>query len=258
MADRCPISVFIIAKNEADRIEKPLLSVKDWVDEVIVIDSGSTDDTVKIAESHGATVLHRDWEGYGPQKVYGEAQCRNDWILNIDADEEVSETLANNIRALFDQGSPRESAFWMKWKLVFPYEQQPPAFAPVHRFIRLYNKKKAGFKDSKIHDSVVVHEGKVGKVDGLVRHRSFRNLTHQIQKINEYSTMQAQDMIARGRKPYSMRIIAEPFLSFLKLYIMRGYIRCGMGGFIASVMYAYSRVLRLAKARELYLRDRQG
>ena len=90
MTDKLPLSVFIIAVNEADRIALTINSVRDWADEVIVIDSGSTDDTVAVAESHGARVVFNEWNGYGPQKVFGETLCRNDWLLNLDADEEVT------------------------------------------------------------------------------------------------------------------------------------------------------------------------
>ncbi len=90
MTDRLPLSVFIIARDEADRIARPIESVIGWVDEVIVIDSGSTDETVAVAEQLGARVIRNDWPGYGPQKRFGEDQCRNDWLLNLDADEEVT------------------------------------------------------------------------------------------------------------------------------------------------------------------------
>ena len=91
MTDRLPLSAFIISKNEADRISRPIKSVIDWVDEVIVVDSGSTDDTVAVAERLGARVVHHEWKGYGAQKRHGEDQCRNHWLLNLDADEEVTE-----------------------------------------------------------------------------------------------------------------------------------------------------------------------
>jgi len=87
-----PISVYIVAKNEADRIGRAVRSVVQWVDEVIVVDSGSEDATVLVASEAGARVLYHAWPGYGPQKRFGEDQCRNEWLLNLDADEEVSPT----------------------------------------------------------------------------------------------------------------------------------------------------------------------
>ena len=96
-----PISVFIITKNEADRIIPIINAIKDIADEILVIDSGSTDKTVEIASGLGAKVVYNQWVGYGPQKVFGENLCHNNWILNIDADEEVSEELALEIKHLF-------------------------------------------------------------------------------------------------------------------------------------------------------------
>src|SRR4030042_3183310 len=109
--EKLPISVFIIAKNEADRISVAILAVRDWVDEVIVIDSGSSDDTVAVSVSLGARVVFNEWRGYGPQKVFGESLCSNEWLLNLDADEEISPQLGTEIRALFGQGEPACSAF---------------------------------------------------------------------------------------------------------------------------------------------------
>ena len=101
---RLPLSCFIIAVNEADRIAPVIESVVGWVDEVVVIDSGSTDGTQDLAEKLGARVIHHAWPGFGPQKRYGEDQCRNDWVLNLDADEVMSEELIREIIALFAEG----------------------------------------------------------------------------------------------------------------------------------------------------------
>jgi glycosyltransferase involved in cell wall biosynthesis len=105
MTQRLPLSAFIIAKNEADRIPAAIKSVVGWVDEVIVIDSGSEDETVAVAESLGARVVFNEWPGYGLQKRFGEDQCRNDWLLNLDADEEITSALAAEIKAKFDDQS---------------------------------------------------------------------------------------------------------------------------------------------------------
>ena len=102
MQQSYPLSVFIIAKDEEDRIPESIKSVIDWADEVIVIDSGSKDKTVAISEEFGASVIYNEWNGYGPQKVFGEGKCRNDWILNIDADEAISPKLKEEIQQLFD------------------------------------------------------------------------------------------------------------------------------------------------------------
>lgn len=256
-AARLPISAFIIAKNEADRIGWTIRSVIDWVDEVIVIDSGSTDETVRLAEGLGARVIHNDWPGYGPQKVFGERQCRNSWLLNIDADEEISRALAEEILAMFRDGSePAKKAYRLDIRLMGRFQNRPCRFAPSNAPIRLYHRDFAGFKDSSVHDSVVFKPDApanlrcVGQCRGIVVHRSFRSYQHAVEKINDYTSMLADDMVSSGRKPSVGKIIVTPFASFLKAYFLRRYILLGLDGFIESMIYASSRTLRLAKARE--------
>jgi glycosyltransferase involved in cell wall biosynthesis len=252
---KLPISVFIIAKNEADRIPKPLLSVIQWADEVIVIDSGSDDGTLGVAETLGAKTVFNAWKGYGPQKVFGETLCRNKWLLNIDADEEITKELSDEIAAIFAKGEPACQAYKMKIRILSRFARYPAMFAPTHNRVRLYHSDYAGFKDSTVHDSVVLKEnkgGKIGQLQNIVLHRSFRSYTHAIEKINRYSSMQAHDMLKHGRKPSVLRIITEPFLGFAKGYFAKRYCFMGLDGFIEGVIYAFARTIRLAKARELW------
>lgn len=251
---KLPISVFIITKNEEERISFAINSVKDWVDEVIIIDSGSEDNTLNIAESLGARTYFNEWKGFGAQKIFGENLCRNKWILNIDADEEISGEVKDGIFKLFESGQqPQEAAFKMYWKMLFLTQKTPPKIGVTGNFIRLYNKEKAGFRDSTIHDSVVLRSnGKTGEIKGYVNHRCFKSLKHWADKINIYSTMQAEEWVAKGRKKPTYRIVFEPLLAFLKSFILRKYFLYGIDGFMASIMYAYSKTLRLAKTRELY------
>ena len=253
MSERLPISAFIIAKNEADRIPKAILSVRDWVDEVIVIDSGSTDDTVKTAQDLGAQTYFNEWRGYGPQKIYGETLCRNKWVLNLDADEEVTPETIAEIKALFANGEPEKKAFSMKTNCVFRFEDKPRRFAVSMTHGRLYNRDYAGFKDSTVHDSVVLRDG--GKLELLkngLNHYIFRSHHHTIEKVNSYSSMQAEDLFRKGRNPSALKIIFTPIWAFFKAYILRGYILYGLDGVVRSYIYAFSRLIRAAKAREKF------
>lgn len=248
-----PISVFIIAKNEEDRIAYAINSVKHWVDEVIVIDSGSSDKTVEVAKNLGASVIYNEWQGYGPQKVFGETLCRNDWLLNIDADEEISTLLAEEIMQIFDSRQLPCQAYILSIKIKMPYGKNPGRWAPSTNVVRLYNKHYAGFKDSTVHDSVVLKNpdaGKIGRLKNPVIHRCFRSISHAIEKINFYSSMQAEDMVMRGKCPSSIRVIIEPFAAFFKAYFLRRYCFYGIDGFIESYIYAFNRTIRIAKARE--------
>jgi glycosyltransferase involved in cell wall biosynthesis len=251
-----PISIFIITKNEADRLPKTLESIKGLSDDVVVVDSGSTDNTVAVAESFGARVFTNEWRGYGPQKCFAEKQCKHHWLLNLDADEALSPQLMEEIQALFARGEPTAACYSLDIRMVLPHENKPRLFAANNRVKRLYDYRCAGFKDSPVHDSVVVRDGTTEMLQHPVYHRSFRGLQHEVEKINRYSTMQAEDMLKRGKRPLAVRLIAEPFGAFLKAYFLRRYFAYGVEGFTQSIIYAFARTLRLAKARELFLKIR--
>jgi len=256
MADRLPISVFIIARDEADRVPLTIGSVRDWVDEVIVVDSGSEDDTVAVAEGLGARVVFNEWKGYGPQKVFGEALCRNDWILNLDADEEVSPELAAEIRGEFARGA-RHAGYRLPILPLYAFQERGHPWTAFHKPVRLYRRSMAGFKDSPVHDSVVVREGTTGRFRAMVNHRSFRSLEHHVAKVNSYSSAQAEDLERRGRNPSNVTLVILPLLAFLKQYVLRREFVNGIDGVIVSHMYAFQRFIRLAKARERFVQAKK-
>lgn len=247
MAEALPISCFIIAKNEADRIAHTINSVKGWVDEIIVIDSGSADDTVKVSESLGARVVYHAWPGYGMQKRFGEEQCRNNWLLNLDADEEITPALSAEIRAEFAKGLPALAGFFLQVRDLLPGEKKLAPFAHTNHCLRLYDKRKARFSESPVHDSVIVEEGDTREFTHPVLHRSFRSLAHMLDKIGSYSAAQADDLKRRGKKISPLRLIIEAPFAFIKMYILRGYALRGLRGVIYSAVYAYGRWLRVVK-----------
>ncbi|WP_299484410.1 glycosyltransferase family 2 protein [uncultured Roseibium sp.] len=258
MTDRLPLSAFIISKNEADRIARPIQSVVDWVDEVIVVDSGSTDDTIAVAEGLGARVVHKEWEGYGPQKRYGEDQCRNDWLINLDADEEVTPELADEIMTKFADRSYANADGWrIMIRDMYAHETAPAPWAYGYHQIRLYDRRKGRFSDSTVHDTVRPQEdARIDNLSGIMAHRSIRSLDFQVGKYNRYSGMQVEDMRARGRSLPRSRLLTEFPVSFFKAYFVRKYRKYGWWGFILSVNYAHARFLRVAKAYEADLLDK--
>lgn len=256
--EKLPISVFIIAKNESDRISSAIRAVRDWADEVIVVDSGSEDDTVAVSESLGARVEFHAWEGYGPQKVFAEGLCRNSWLLNLDADEEISSALAAEIRQLFKDGEPVCAAYTLPILPLYPFQEHGHPWTAFHHPVRFYRKDKAGFKTEKVHDSVVVREGRVGHLKGMVLHRSFRSLSHHIDKVNSYSSAQAEVLAARGRDPWLATLLLTPIFAFFKQYLLRREFVNGVDGIVVSYMYAFQRFIRLAKTRERQRMLRRG
>jgi len=251
-----PISVFIIAKNEEARIFNVIKAVDKIADEILVIDSGSTDKTCEIAAAAGAKVIFNEWRGFGQQKIFGENQCRNKWILNIDADEEVSEKLCNEITELFSKNL-QENFYGFRIKIVnkFRFEKQPKDLAYFYNQLRLYNKDHAGFKNSAVHDSVELHSGsleKIGQLKNLISHQSFLSFSHWIEKINFYSQLQAQDSFAKNKCPTSLKIFLMPIVAFFKAYFVRRYFIYGFNGFIYSCLFAFSRFTKAIKTRELF------
>lgn len=247
---KLPLSVFIITLNEADRIGRAIESVRDFADEIIVVDSGSTDDTVKIAELLGARVVYNSWNGYGLQKRFGEDHCRNRWLLNIDADEEITPLLAQEIHALFANGEPPLSGYIIQMRDLLPGETELAPMAHTNYVVRLYNREKARFSDSPVHDSVIVREGETGKLRHPALHRSFRSIAHMVEKMNSYTSMQAQELQKRGFPQARWRIYSEFPLMFFKAYVLRGYLLRGRRGFIYAAHYAFGRFIRLAKFLE--------
>ncbi len=251
-----PISVFIIAKNEADRIAPIILAVKDFADEIIVIDSNSSDDTKKISQFNGAQVINNDWQGYGQQKIFGENQCRNNWILNIDADEEVSKELAEEIKNIFSNNiSENVAGFRVKIVNKFRFEKTPKKFAYYYNQLRLYRKDFAGFKNSSVHDSVELKTNKnhqILQLKNIIYHQSFRSFSHWLDKINYYSSMQALDAFEKNKKTSYFKIFFSPILAFFKAYIIRRYFIYGLDGFIYSLIFAFSRFAKAIKNKELF------
>ena len=255
--NKLPLSIFIITKNEEDRIAAIINAVKNIADEVLVIDSGSQDKTCEIAAELGAKVIFNKWNGYGPQKIFGENQCQNNWILNIDADEEVSKNLAIEIREIFEKKiNDNFYAFRIKIVNKFRFEKEPKKLAYYYNQIRLYNKNFAGFKNSEIHDSVELKEKnsqKIGQLQKIIYHQSFRSFEHWIEKINSYSSMQALDSLKKDKNASSAKIFLVSIVAFFKAYFVRRYFIYGFDGFIYSYLFAFSRFAKAIKTREIFM-----
>jgi len=257
-----PISVFIIAKNEADRITPIINSVKNLAQEIIVIDSNSTDNTQQICRDLGAKVFNNDWQGYGQQKIFGENLCQNNWILNIDADEEVSQDLVVEIKKIFAQPiADNVAGFRIKIVNKFRFENKPKKLAYFYNQLRLYRKDYAGFKNSSIHDSVELKANsnyQILQLKNIIYHQSFRSFAHWIEKINSYSSMQAQDAFLKNKKPCYSKIFLSPVLAFFKAYFIRRYFIYGLDGLIYSIIFAFSRFAKAIKTKELFTANKRS
>ena len=244
-------SCFIITKNEARKLRAVIESVRDLADEVIVIDSGSDDDTVLIAETAGARVLHHDWPGYGPQKRFGEDQCRNDWVLNLDGDEVLSEELRAEIRALFAAGTPPLPCYWLRIAAVPPYGNGKPwRFNHIDR-IRLYDRRVVRFPDHPTWDAIAAPANiPVVRFKGLVLHYWMQDFAHQLDKMNRYTTALAETVPKKSMASLTLRLFFGFPFDFLRAYLLRGHIAGGRYGFAVAMLYAFTRLLRTVKMME--------
>lgn len=246
-----PISIFIITKNEAGRLGDTIRAVQGLSDDLVVVDSGSTDGTQALAESLGARVISQPWTGYGPQKRFAEDQCRYEWVLNIDADEIVSPELLREIRVIFAESHARADAYTVRIAEVFPGEKMPHRLAYKLVPVRLYRRSCGRYSASPVHDRVEMIPGAVVlPLKGIIRHHSVLSLGAQIDKLNSYSDAQAADLIARGVKLSRLRLFLEFPAAFTKAYIGRRHFLRGAYGFLTAVNYGIARHLRVAKYYE--------
>jgi glycosyltransferase involved in cell wall biosynthesis len=248
-----PVSCYIRTLNEERKIGEVVAAARAVVDEVVVVDSGSTDATVAIAQAAGARVIHQEWLGNGRQKRFAEEQCRNDYLLDLDADEVVSPALAEEIRALFGAGSAPLPIYRLELVMV------PPTGKPWHGFWRarrckLYDRRVVRVPDHKAWDQFEVpDDARVGHLSAPLFHHSYRDLAHLVTKLNRASTVRAMETRRRGRLAVGARVLFAFPVYFAKHYLQRGLFRGGVYGVALASILAYGRWLRDAKMYEAML-----
>lgn len=240
-----PLSCTIIARNEEDRIGDCIRAVQGLVDEVVVVDSGSTDRTVEIAESLGARVVFHEWPGYGPQKRYSEEMARNDWVLNLDADEIMTPELYNEIRGLMTVG-PKLNAYRMRICNVYPGQAKPRLWADYHNYVRLYDRRVVRFRESPVHDTVDTKSERVGQLNGTVAHFSARSYEHIRSKLDSYTDLQAK-VLKKPEWTLWARLPFEYPAVFVRYYLGRRHFTGGWDGIYSSHLAAEARVNRVRK-----------
>lgn len=242
------VSVTIITFNEADNIADAIDSAS-WADEVIVVDSGSTDATVEIARRKGVAVATRAWTGYVDQKNYAASIAANDWIFSLDADERIPPALASEVRTLL-QGEPAQRGFRLP-RVAFHLGRwiRTTDFYPDYQ-TRLYDRRAARWQGPYVHESVGV-DGPVGYLRSELRHYSFRDLNDHLDRINHYTTLAALQMHEAGRSAGAFDLLLHPPAAFLRNYILRRGFMDGIAGLVISLMNSYSVMLKFAKLWEL-------
>jgi glycosyltransferase involved in cell wall biosynthesis len=247
MPEPLSISCFVITKNEADRLQRTLQSVSGLVAQIIVVDSGSTDETVTIAKAQNATVLYKNWQGFGPQKRFAETQCTHDWVLNLDADEVLTTALADEIRALFANGPPKEFGARFRQTTVYPEQKEPRLWADYHNYIRLYDRTKMRFSTSPSHDAVDPNGHTILQLRHPALHYSWRSLNHLTSKYDSYTDLQATTLTRKPLVILYFRLLSEFPVHFIKTYLFRRHITGGTHGLAVSLIIARARWQRIKK-----------
>jgi glycosyltransferase involved in cell wall biosynthesis len=240
------VSVFVIARNEEARLARTLAAVA-WADQIVLVDSGSTDRTREIARAAGAEVHERSWEGYGPQKAYAESLCRHAWRLNVDADEVVTPGLAAEISDLL--ADPAPGAFRIRILNVYPGCDRPRWLANDYNVVRLYHRDVARYRAHPLFDRVET-EVSPGQLRSPIHHFPLLSWAHFVEKENRYSSFAAETAAGRRRLGLLLRLPFEMPLAFLRFYLLRRHITGGWRGFMFALTAAFARTLRIAKMLE--------
>ena len=242
------LSITIITLNEAEHIAAAIESAS-WADEILVVDSGSTDDTVGIAGRAGARVLTRDWSGYVDQKNFAAEQAVHDWIFSLDADERIPPALAEEIRSILASEPPGHGYRGPRVTFHLGRWIRTTDFYPDFQ-TRLYDRRHARWRGRHVHESVAV-DGSSGRLRHDLQHYSYRSLADQIDRINVYSTLAARQMYEAGVRSGPLKIAVHPLAAFLRNYILRRGFLDGTAGLTISLVNAWSVMLKFAKLWEL-------
>jgi glycosyltransferase involved in cell wall biosynthesis len=242
------LSVTVITRNEAANLAAALESVS-WADEIVVVDSESTDDTVAIARRFTPAVHVREWPGYVAQKNFAASTASHDWILSLDADERVTSELGEEIRAMLANAPPHAAYRMPRVTWHLGRWIRTTDWYPDHQ-LRLYDRRAARWTGQFVHEAVTAN-GTIGTLQGELQHFPYRNIADHLETIDRYTTLAARQMRDGGRRAGLLQMAGHPPLAFLRNYLAHGGIRDGVPGFIISSLNAYYVFLKFAKLREL-------
>jgi glycosyltransferase involved in cell wall biosynthesis len=247
------ISIAIIACNEAENLRRTLPSVS-WADEIVLIDSGSTDDTVAIAQEFGAKVFHEPWKGYGPQMNSAIDKCTSPWIFSLDADEALSPELQAEIQALL-RGKPQFQAFWVpRRNQIFGRWMRHGGLYPDLK-LRLFRQGTARLPEDRDYHAALGWEGQKGRLRSDLLHYQYPTVEVYVEHMNRYSTASVPLVLRKGRScrglaQFFAMAVANPALTFVKNYVARGGFLDGREGLLFHLYHSAYTSWKYAKAWE--------
>jgi glycosyltransferase involved in cell wall biosynthesis len=245
-----PLSVFLITKNEAHNLPRCLDAIKDLAAEIVIIDSGSTDETEQIAQQYGARFSYRAFDGFGQQKYHAEQLCNHNWVLNLDADEVVTPELAHEIRHFLDNGlSNSYDGARLKIVSLYPHQDKPRLWADYYNPVRLYNKSKLHYRQHASYDRVVLEKDTpIYQFKNIILHYSYASLEALEEKKKARTRFYFEYENDKGGKIKNMLRLGTEFpRTFLKSYFLKRQFTGGLHGLKLSYLHAKYRHLRIAQ-----------
>lgn len=257
------LSLCVITRDAAGQLPACLASVP-FATEVVVVDSGSRDNTVEIAQRHGARVIHQHWLGFGPQKNFAVAEASADWVICLDADERLSPELSASMQRAIELGALGTQDGRQDGQPIVAF-----AMARRNRFLgrwlghgegypdwntRLFDRRHAHWSEDSVHEHVITN-GRVARLPGDLLHASAESLENYLDKQNRYTTLQAKAMHRRGERVSAARMLLAPLVRFARFYILRLGFLDGLPGLVHIAIGCSNTFLKYAKLRELNARD---
>jgi len=240
------ISCVIITYNEEGNIRRALNSVK-WCDEIVIVDSESTDKTIEICEEYNCRIFDKEFDGYGEQQRYAVSLAENDWILSIDADEVVSDELYDEIKNIFNDDEIKVDGFFLPRSLIFLGKHFKNGRESREYYLRLFNKNYGKFSSDKVHEKVELN-GDTLKLKGTLYHYSYSNIEQYFNKFNSYTTNAAQVLFDRGDKGRNVAsiVLGFPVYFFKNYFIYRNFLN-GVQGFLWALFSSLYPVIKYFK-----------
>ena len=249
MSDPHKVSAVVIAYNEEVNIRACLESLH-WADEIIVVDSFSTDQTTSISQEYTDKIYQHEFHGFGRLRNEAMAHATYDWVFSLDTDERATPEVCEEIRRILEEGPDAQAYFvprlnhflgrWINYCGWYPDYRQPQFFHKAHM----------RYKEDLVHESFEV-TGRVGYFSSHVKQYPFRNVDHYFLKMDRYSSLMSEEMRKRGRQFRVHQLLTHPFFTFFKMYVLRRGFLDGKPGLILSGLYAYYTFVKYAKLWEL-------
>ena len=242
------ISVAIITKNEEANIRDCLESVR-WADDIVVVDSGSTDQTLKICGEFPVRVFGEEWKGFARQKNSAIAKTRQEWVLSLDADERVTEELQKEIATTLESNPSLDGYFVARKNFFLGRWIKHCGWHPDYN-LRLFRKERGLFEEREVHERVTV-QGRIGYLKEPLEHYTYRTLSDFVRRQDGYSSLAAREMWGAGRRLRWTDLFFRPPFTFFQMYLLRAGFLEGYFGFLLSVLYSFYTFAKYSKLKEI-------